>query len=157
MDNRSQGGAGCEVDVRSTGRVCRQSREADEVTRIEDTCNTAHNRRAARARIRACRTAAGKRRNAGKVCCAGDPFVCPYKVIHAELFVVAKRQFADDSTKRDLRRFDVHLVQNFFNFHYHVPVAEHDDRVRAWVGNDLGIADHNRFRGRVDWLSRKFL
>src|SRR5260370_480285 len=53
---------------------------------------------------------ASKRRNTGEVCRCGDLFVGAHKIIDPKFFVVAQRQLADDSAKRDLRRFHVHLV-----------------------------------------------
>ena len=56
-----------------------------------------------------------------------------------------------------MRRFYVHLIQNFSDFHDHFLIAEHNDRVRALIGDDLGVADRDGFRCSIDRLSRKFL
>ena len=78
------------------------------------------------------------------------------EIIDPEFFVVIERQFADDRAQGDLRRFYVHLVQNLLDFDHDFLIAEHDDRVRALIGDDLGITDHNCFRRCVDRLSREF-
>ena len=74
------------------------------------------------------------------------------KIVDPEFFVVLQCQLADDGAERDLRRFHVHLVENFFDFHDHFAVAEHDDRVGALVGDDLGVSDRDGLRRGIDRL-----
>ena len=79
------------------------------------------------------------------------------KVIHAEFFVVVKRQLADDRAERDLRRLHVHLIENFLYLHHHLAVTQNDDGVGALIGDDLGIANRYGLGRGIDRLSRKFL
>ena len=44
---------------------------------------------------------------------------------------------------------------SLLHLHDDLAVAEDDDRVRALVGDDLGVADRDRLRRRVDGLRRK--
>ena len=95
-------------------------------------------------------------RNASKVCCARDLFVRPEKIIDAEFFILVQRQFSDHRAERDLRRFHVHFIENFFHFHHHLAIAEHDDGVRALVSDDFGVTHRDRFRRGIDRLSLEF-
>ena len=58
--------------------------------------------------------------------------------------------------KRHLRRAHIHLVENLLNLHHHLAIAEDDDRVRALIGDDLGVADRDSFRSGIDGLGGKF-
>ena len=78
------------------------------------------------------------------------------KVIDAEFFVVVQRQLADHRAERDLRRSHVHFVENFRDLYHNLAIAKDDDRVGALVGDDLGVADRDRFRRCIDWLRREF-
>ena len=55
-----------------------------------------------------------------------------------------------------MRRFHVHLVENFSDLHHHFLIAESDDRVCALIGDDLCIADRDCFRRRVHRLRLQF-
>src|SRR5207244_11247047 len=61
------------------------------------------------------------------------------------------------STQRDLRRLDVHLIQNLFYLHHHLAISENDDRVRALIGDQLGVSDCDGLRRGVYRLCGKLL
>ena len=72
--------------------------------------------------------------------------------VDAKFLVIVEREFADHCAQCDLRRFHVHFIQNFLYLHHDFAIAEDDDRVRALVGNDLGVANgHGLWRG-IDGL-----
>ena len=83
-------------------------------------------------------------------------FLYLQEIIDPEFLVVIQGQFADHRAQRDLRRFHIHFVENLLNLHHHFAIAEHDDRVGPLIGDDLGVADRDRFRRRIDRVGRKF-
>src|SRR2546430_3859907 len=86
-----------------------------------------------------------------------DNFVSIFeKPIYAEFFVIVQSELTDNRAERDLRRFHIHLVENFFYLHYHLTITQDDDGVSALVGDNLGIANGHGLRRGIDRLSRKF-
>ena len=77
--------------------------------------------------------------------------------IDAELLVVAECQLTDHRAERDLRRLDIHLVENLFDLHHHLAVSKDDDGIRALIGDELGVSDCDRLRRGVYRLSGQFL
>src|SRR5437762_13871737 len=79
------------------------------------------------------------------------------EVIDTEFLVVVERQLTNDSTQRDLRRLDVHLIQNLFYLHHHFAISENDDGIGPLIGDKLGVSDRDGLRCGVYRLSREFL
>src|SRR6266481_8834560 len=55
------------------------------------------------------------------------------KPIHAEFFVIVQSELTDNRAERDLRRFHIHLAENFFYLHYHLTITQYDDGVSALI------------------------
>ena len=88
---------------------------------------------------------------------ADESVVVLREPIDAEFLVVAECQLTDDRAERDLRRLDVHLVQNLFHFHHNLAISEDDDGIGALIGDELGVSDCDRLRRGVYRLSGEFL
>src|ERR1700680_2877882 len=120
MNDRRECVSGGEIDVCSTGGVRCQLRETDKsFPRVEDvSTSSGRDRSSARARTGRARGGAAPSEwmNASEVCCARDLVVRPKKIIDAEFFILVQSQFSDHRAKRDLRRFHVHFIENFFTF-----------------------------------------
>src|SRR5207244_7948572 len=78
------------------------------------------------------------------------------KPIYAEFFVIVHSELTDNRAERDLRRFHVHLVENLYDFHHDLAIAQNDDGVGPLIRDDLGIANRHCLRRGIHWLSRKF-
>ena len=104
-------------------------------------------------------------RNGGIVCGkysvvaggADESVVVFCEVIDTEFLVIAERQLTDHRAQRDLRRLDVHLVQNLFHLHHNLPISEDDDGIGALIGNELGVPDRDRLRRGVYRLGGELL
>ena len=79
------------------------------------------------------------------------------EVIDTEFLVVVECQLTNHRAQRDLRRLDVHLVQNLFHFHHNLAISEDDDGIGALIGNELGVSDRDRLGRGVYRLSRELL
>ena len=79
------------------------------------------------------------------------------EVIDTEFLVIVERQLTNDGAQRDLRRLDVHLIQNLFHLHHNFPISEDDDGIGALIGNELGVSDRDRLGRGVYRLSRELL
>ena len=85
-----------------------------------------------------------------------DNFVSIFeKPIYAEFFVIVQSELTDNRAERDLRRFHVHLVENLYDFHHDLAIAQNDDGVGPLIRDDLGIANRHGLRRGIHWLSRK--
>jgi len=83
-----------------------------------------------------------------------EPILILCEPIDAEFLVVLEVQLANNRAERDLRRLNVHLVQNLFHLHHHFAVSKDDNRVRTLISNELRVADRDRFRGSIHRLRR---
>ena len=86
-----------------------------------------------------------------------EPLIILCEPIDTEFLVVAEWQLANDRAQRHLRRFDVHFIQNLFHLHDDLAVAKNDDRVRALIGDELGVSDRDRFGARCPQAAWKVL
>src|SRR5206468_152309 len=88
---------------------------------------------------------------------ADESVVVLCEVIGAEFLVVAELQLPDNCAQRDLRRLDVHFVQNLFDLYHHLAISENDDGIGALIGNELGVSDRDRLWSGVYRLRGKLL
>src|SRR6266576_4097924 len=151
---------GAKVISRSNINICAASNVLQDAGEIHQSCwikNSSNRGRTART---SSRTTGGEwNRHAGLriIPTRRDNLVfISEKPIYAEFFVIVQSELTDNRAERDLRRFHVHLVENFYDFHHHLAIAQNDDGVGALVGDDLGIANRDRLWRGVDRLSRKF-
>ena len=154
MHYRSKCVSGGEVNVGSGTDILNNLAEVNQMSRIDNIGQVRH-RRAPGYGVPRRDACAGYRHIAVSRSGHESPVIfC--KPIDAEFFVVLQRQFTDNSAQRDLRRSDVHFVQDLLHFHDYLAVAEDNDAVCALIGDELRVSDRDGFGHRVYRLSGKF-
>ena len=79
------------------------------------------------------------------------------EVIDAEFLAIVERQLTNNSTQRDLRRLDIHFVENLSHLYHNFAISENDDGIGALIGDELGVSDCDGLRCGVYRLSRELL